>query len=332
MKRLLLILSTLLLLPSLGAQSSGTIRVIDKEAEKVFTDLQEALRNPERVHHLSLRNQNLRKVPTEVLRLVNLRSLDLSENKIRNLKGVSFAPLSHLQYLELADNQLSEIPEAFIDDLNPAELEVFNLSGNGLRSLPESINKLRFLEELLLADNKLLELPPLRLKFLKLIRLDRNGLSTFPETLLQLAKLESINLNGNNIATLPEGLLRLNRLRFLNIGDNQLTDIPDFSSLSRLRTLIIDWNLFDDPDAVLRKVAKVWTLEVLSAEQCGIEEIPAEIHAMRRLREFSLINNKIQWLPAELAKLKRLEKIWLSGNPFSNQELPRFGKNVKVIY
>ena len=325
MKSFTFLLATLVLTSGLSAQ-------FDANREINFQSLTEALREPLRVYHLNLADQNLQTVPREILEMPNLISLDLSGNAIKSLEGVDFSSLKKLQYLEMADNQLREIPEDFIQNLPVQELILLNLNSNSLRAIPESINRLTFLEELLLANNKLQNLPALRFKFLKRLRIDRNGLDQFPQTLLRLVKLESLNLNGNNIAAIPPEIQQLKRLRLLNIGDNQLQDIPDLSLLRRLRTLIIDWNNYTDPNATFAQVVQIRGLEILSAENCGIEQIPTSIKRMRQLRELSLINNKILHIPQALNQLKRLEKLWLNGNLISKAAIPVFKRTVEVIY
>ena len=60
---------------AIGFAASGTEAAL-------FTSLEEALRTPEAVERLSLSSRSLREVPEEIVRLTNLRELDLSGNPL----------------------------------------------------------------------------------------------------------------------------------------------------------------------------------------------------------------------------------------------------------
>ena len=67
--------------------------------QKVFTDLQEALRQPDSVFRLDLSRDRLKEFPLEILQLKQLRELNLSHNKIVQLPE-TISMLTNLQSLQ----------------------------------------------------------------------------------------------------------------------------------------------------------------------------------------------------------------------------------------
>ena len=70
------------------------------------------------------------------------------------------------------------------------------------------------------------------------LSLDHMGLTELPESLGQLAQLESLYLSSNRLTVLPESLRELTQLRTLNLMGNLLSDLPlGFPNLTNLRSL-----------------------------------------------------------------------------------------------
>jgi len=132
-----------------------------------YSDLQEALKNPDAVIRLSLRKQKLKAFPKEILQLRKLQYLDLSKNNIKELPDSitvlqdlqylivsrtglevlpkNFGGLKNLRHLNLNQNELSVLPYSFGDLEN---LEVADLWSNNLEYFPDSMNRLKNLREM----------------------------------------------------------------------------------------------------------------------------------------------------------------------------------------
>ncbi len=120
--------------------------------EKTYKSLQDALKEPAKVHRLNLSSQNLTEIPGEVSRLPNLYHLNLSTNQVRQLSPALFG-LTHLEELHLQSNLLTEIPAEIAKLKNLRELY---LKTNLLKSLPlDALVKLKKLEILMIKDNPL---------------------------------------------------------------------------------------------------------------------------------------------------------------------------------
>ncbi|XP_061541914.1 transforming growth factor beta activator LRRC32-like [Phycodurus eques] len=194
----------------------------------------------------SWRNQNLDSVPLDLD--VGLRSLDLSNNFIRQLRKLD---LPYLEQLDLSSNQLELISEGALGDL--ALLEKLNLSINalnnnldrnskglqsigGLKSLDISLNSLgdeavklylqnkSSLEQLKMSGNSLTWLTHYLFKEsegLRSIIIDNNLISAIDRgTFEPLEKLEKLNLAKNNLAHICD--FKLQRVKYLNLSRNSI--------------------------------------------------------------------------------------------------------------
>lgn len=170
MKRILLLLIPMLLHLNQKAQTvlldSVTLALYNE-----YTNLKEALEEPERVIKLSLRKQGLKEFPKEVLKLKNLQYLDLSKNKIDNLPD-SIVQLKNLQVLIVSKNNLEALPNT-IGGLS--NLRYFKAGQNKIARIPYSFGDLQNLEYLDFWDNEL---------------------DYFPESLNKLNQLEVMDLRN----------------------------------------------------------------------------------------------------------------------------------------
>jgi len=132
-------------------QRGRLLTVAELDAEPWYTNLRDALKNPEKVYKLSLSRNRLRGIPLEVLVLRNLQVLQLDHNRIRFLPD-ELVTLQNLQELDLLRNKLSALPEN-IGQLR--ELTKLYLGRNRLFRFPVSIVGLRKLRVLDVTQNPL---------------------------------------------------------------------------------------------------------------------------------------------------------------------------------
>ena len=136
-----------------------------------FTDLNEALKEPENVVKLTLRKKNYKEFPKQIYAFKNLQYLDLSKNSIKQLPD-SIIKLTNLQYLIV--------------------------SRNGLEALPNTIGKLKNLRFLNVNQNEIARIPYSfgELENLEAIDMWSNNLEYYPETLKNLKNLKSFDLRN----------------------------------------------------------------------------------------------------------------------------------------
>jgi Leucine-rich repeat (LRR) protein len=136
-----------------------------------FTDLTEALKEPDNVIKLSLRKKKYKEFPKQIYAFKNLQYLDLSKNFIKQLPD-SIIKLTNLQYLIV--------------------------SRNGLEALPNTIGKLKNLKFLNVNQNEIARIPYSfgELENLEALDMWSNNLEYYPETLKNLKNLKSMDLRN----------------------------------------------------------------------------------------------------------------------------------------
>jgi hypothetical protein len=160
---------------------------------------------------------------------------------------------------------LSEFPREIFDLADT--LEVLNLSGNHLSTLPSDLHRLRRLQVIFGSDNRFTRLPevlgecpalttvgfkanqieevpasalPAGLRWLILTD---NRLSRLPTTLGDRPALEKLMLAGNRLRDLPESLQSSHHLALLRIAANAFDSVPRWlSDLPRLAWLAYGGN------------------------------------------------------------------------------------------
>ena len=146
----------------------------EQASDKVFTNLTDALMEPESVRFLNLTSARIEEFPLGIFEFVHLESLKLGKNQIRTVP-----------------------PE--IGQLR--NLKVLKLSHNEIERLPEEIGRLKLLEELHISRNQLDSLPQKfwNLQQLGVINLGENRLTAIPDEIQGLTGLREIELAGNPI-------------------------------------------------------------------------------------------------------------------------------------
>jgi Leucine-rich repeat (LRR) protein len=123
-------------------------------SENQLAELPSLIGQLSRLVEVSLYGNFLRSVPAALFALTRLERLDLSTNRLAELPEFR-SPLSRLQVLDLSQNDLQWLP-ASMGQLT--SLRVLNLSKNKLTSVG-ALESLALLEDLNVADNRLVSLP-----------------------------------------------------------------------------------------------------------------------------------------------------------------------------
>ncbi len=136
-----------------------------------YTDLNEALKDPDQVVKLSLRKKKYKGFPQQLYRFKNL------------------------QYLDLSKNDIKELPDSIIQFKN---LQYLIVSKTGLEALPNTIGKLKNLRYLNVNQNEIGRLPYSfgELENLEVADLWSNNLDYYPETLRNLKNLKVMDLRN----------------------------------------------------------------------------------------------------------------------------------------
>ena len=157
--------------------------------------------------------------------------------------------LTGLKRLDLSCG-LTEFPEEIFQLAD--SLEILNLSGNALRSLPRDLHRLTHLRVLFCSDNlfttlpeclgqcaklsmigfkanQICEVPGAALPpLLRWLILTDNHISQLPDELGRRPLLQKLMLAGNRLQELPRSLAGCERLELIRLASNQLRELPDW--------------------------------------------------------------------------------------------------------
>lgn len=139
---------------------------------------------------------------------------------------------------------LTEFPRKIFDLAD--SLEILNLSGNALSSLPDDLPRLHKLRILFCSDNQFTMLPEVlgQCKSLTMVGFKANQISHVPEAALALS-LQWLILTDNRIQHLPRSTGQCRQMQKLMLAGNQLTDLPDeLADCTRLELLRLSANQF----------------------------------------------------------------------------------------
>lgn len=104
------------------------------------------------------------------------------------------------------------------------------MSGNDFNKLPVEFSNLTRLEEVILNDEKNIDLPKTldilaKLPNLKTLHLENDRLKELPKEILKFKSLENLYLNHNIFKNIPK-LEALNQLKYLDLKDNKIKTLP----------------------------------------------------------------------------------------------------------
>lgn len=211
---------------------------------------------------------------------------------------IDFDPESNEDYnLDLNDVGIETIPDD-IGDLNESHVSEINLSNNEITSLPDSIGRLKKIDQLYLSHNELVTLPETigDLTALKYLYIDRNSITSLPESIGKLGNLEKLIADRNQLISIPNSIGNLENLEEINLSFNDLTSLPE--SFSNLRNM-----------------------EILDFDGNQLASLPESIGNLQNLHYLSLHGNNLVSLPESIGNLINLETLNLSGN-LNLQSLP----------
>lgn len=146
-----------------------------------------------------------------------------------------------LEVLDLSGNRLSSLPEDFDRFKN---LRILFLSDNQFRTFPPVLGNCPQLSMVGFKANRIGEIPegafPPRLRWLILTD---NEIAALPRSIGTNQKLQKVMLAGNRIAALPEEMANCVNIELLRLSANRLTHLPPWlTSLPKLTWLAFSGN------------------------------------------------------------------------------------------
>uniref|UniRef100_A0A8C4ZLF4 non-specific serine/threonine protein kinase n=1 Tax=Gadus morhua TaxID=8049 RepID=A0A8C4ZLF4_GADMO len=301
-----------------------------------------------RLTHMDLSSNALGALPSMVpWGLVQLRTLDLSDNLLRELPATHCSQeviCTSLRELNLSQNQLSALPSGL---LHLGQLQRLCAAKNQLTSLfhiPADTNwiGLRSLQDLDVSDNALVRLPTAVLhclKSLSLLNVSRNRLDCFPDpwacplkickassnsieglpdtiSIFWRSRLQEVDFTDNQLKGLPPYIFELEALVSLRLAGNQISTLPAPNKwkCSKLKTLDLSRNQLGKTDEVpkTRRRGFLTTWSKRDPDPVCAIEFPSILRDS--LEVLFLNDNHLECVPASLCGLVNLSELYLSNN------------------
>ncbi|CAF3929380.1 unnamed protein product, partial [Adineta steineri] len=184
-------------------------------------DLQIHLAVAQKIGVLQFDQKNLKEIPPEICSLSGLRTLSLNGNKIQLLPN-DLRKLVNLKNLFLKYNQIESLP-SIVFTHHLSKLEILQLNGNLLCSLPASFSYLTTLKQLNLSKNNFLTIPRaiLYLTNLQVLDLSANRIQEINDD-IEFLEVDELNLNNNQISQISTNISKCKRLKILRLDNNKL--------------------------------------------------------------------------------------------------------------
>jgi len=241
-----------------------------------------------RITELQINQNDLKEIPSSILKLTSLKKLGLLINNIEVIPS-DIKNLSQLEELCLDENKIKKLPDEIFKLTN---LKFLGLSGNRIETIPSSIKNLSNLEELQVFKNSIKKLPDeiFKLKNLKRLVANENSIEKIPSNIKNLSQLEYLYLNNNKIKELPDEIFNLKNLKTLGLGSNKIEEIPtDIKNFSLLEELILNNNEIKELPNEIFNLTNLKTLKIndnpnLSTRMIKFGDLPIEYCDFRNIK------------------------------------------------
>ncbi len=140
----------------------------------------------------------------------------------------------------------------------------------------------------------------------------KNELTTLDERLGKLANLQILLLDGNEITSFPSCIAQLKNLQFLSIAENNLTQIPDFiGNLEELQVLYLADNKLTE---ISPQIGFLKNLQFLDMPNNLLPKLPKSLKKLQNLQFLDLANNQLKNILPYLTQLTKLNVLTLANN------------------
>lgn len=259
----------------------------------------EALGNSTILKNLHLKNNSLEEVPSVVHKLENLKTLDLSDNRINKILDTSFEGLLELSALYLEDNYIDNLTKHSLSPL--VALQVLNCGRNYLKTI----------------ENGAFDKNPK----LKAIRLDDNRLSNVHGLFTNLSELRWLNISKNRLDMFDYAFIP-RELEYLDLRHNFLNELGNhFKIESQLQLKVLDASF--NRIVVISAISIPDSIEIIFLNNNNITNVqPYTFFKKKNLTRVDLFANQIRSMDQTALRLSILDptkpvpEFYLAENPF----------------
>ncbi|CAF4165564.1 unnamed protein product, partial [Rotaria sp. Silwood2] len=172
---------------------------------------------------LQLQYNEIQSIGSGLVYLTRLQSLRIDSNKLSLIRSDEVLKLAQLKTLDISDCSIENLD--FINTLSSiSELRACHCY---LKTLPNQFRNLRYLIDLDLSNNELINITPLKnLSSLRILHLAYNHIQDI-QILSSLVLLNELDLNNNQINLVPNTFDKLIDLQYLNLSNNRINSWDD---------------------------------------------------------------------------------------------------------
>ena len=204
-----------------------------------FKELPSNIGSLKKLETLSIRQGSLLSLPNELFKLVELRYLDLYNNKKLRVISGNIGNLKKLTYLDLAGTSVEEIP-ASIGQCN----SLINITANAckIKKIPPQLGNCSKLQYLHVPYNQISEVPPELFNASNLYFLDigDNKIESIPCEITKLKGLNQFHIENLGLKELPDCFYLLPYVNSIYMQGNNIELSTDFAKMPNLNTVMID--------------------------------------------------------------------------------------------
>ncbi|KAK0171167.1 hypothetical protein PV328_008922 [Microctonus aethiopoides] len=263
-----------------------------------------------RLCSLDLSHNLLIELPPDIMSMRVLKKFDASSNKLEKIPPLG--EMRKLEYLNLHDNNITQFP----DLIGCTALQELQLSNNNISEIDmECLETMGHLKSLIMANNKLENIPDDIMKMLNMERLDVsfNKLTFVPNFICIMPNLKYFIIDGNDIKNVRRDIIQCGTpriLRHLRQGfDAESIDVKSSIVTSQLNTI-------QSPDKYVMKHTKLLSLTGQSLQQ--ITDTIFEDASAAGVTCVDLSKNKFSQIPEKLSLIKTVEDLKLSCNQLTS--------------
>ncbi|RLP63085.1 hypothetical protein L150_01797 [Candida albicans Ca529L] len=213
---------------------------------------------PDTLEELDLYDNRINHISSSIKHLVHLTNLDLSFNRIKNIKNIE--TLVELENLYFVQNKIREIKN--LDTLT--KVTNLELGGNKIEVI-ENLDKLVNIKQLWLGKNRIYKLQNMdNLVNLKVLSIQSNRITKI-EGLENLKNLEELYLSHNGISEI-ENLENNINLQVLDVTANKISNLKGLSHLVKLTDFWCSYNQVSSFEEIGKELGKLPDLECVYFE------------------------------------------------------------------
>ncbi|CAF1074350.1 unnamed protein product [Rotaria sp. Silwood1] len=184
---------------------------------------------------LQLQYNEIQSIGSGLVYLTRLQSLRIDSNKLSVIRSDEVLKLAQLKTLDISDCSIENVE--FINTLSSlTELRACHCY---LKTLANQFRNLRYLIDLDLSNNELINITPLKsLSSLRVLHLANNHIQDI-QILSSLVHLNELDLNNNQISLIPNTFDKLIDLQYLNLSNNRINSWDDINVIRCMNSLFI---------------------------------------------------------------------------------------------